>query len=84
MPVSIRHYARERPPYGHTNQYFKKGKCQVELTTQWSGKSFKIKWLGGVGRGGMLAEMARLSSQQRPLYCYLLMSVWIFLLVAGM
>ncbi|XP_070168277.1 2-phosphoxylose phosphatase 1 [Polyergus mexicanus] len=32
----------------------------------------------------MLAEMVRLSYQHRAFYCYVILSVWIFLLVAGM
>lgn len=31
----------------------------------------------------MLAEMVRLSYQHRAFYCYVILSVWIFLLVAG-
>lgn len=34
-------------------------------------------------RRGMLAEMVRLSYQHRAFYCYVILSVWIFLLVAG-
>ncbi|XP_024944171.1 2-phosphoxylose phosphatase 1 isoform X2 [Cephus cinctus] len=32
----------------------------------------------------MLSEMVRLSYQHRAFYCYVILSVWIFLLVAGM
>ncbi|KAK0179012.1 hypothetical protein PV327_007839 [Microctonus hyperodae] len=32
----------------------------------------------------MLTEMVRLSYQHRAFYCYIILSVWIFLLVAGM
>ncbi|XP_014473129.1 PREDICTED: 2-phosphoxylose phosphatase 1 [Dinoponera quadriceps] len=32
----------------------------------------------------MLAEMVRLSYQHKAFYCYVILSVWIFLLVAGM
>lgn len=31
----------------------------------------------------MLAEMVRLSYQHKAFYCYVILSVWIFLLVAG-
>lgn len=31
----------------------------------------------------MLAEMVRLSYQHRAFYCYVILSIWIFLLVAG-
>lgn len=31
----------------------------------------------------LLKELIRLSSQHRTLYCYSILSVWIFLLIAG-
>lgn len=31
----------------------------------------------------LLKELIKFSSQHRTLYCYLILSIWIFLLIAG-
>lgn len=44
---------------------------------------FKKDLAGSKVSHRMLAEMVRLSYQHRAFYCYVILSVWIFLLVAG-
>lgn len=60
----------------------------LSSSSSWRRNAVTARWsanrsLGIGNRRGMLAEMVRLSYQHRAFYCYVILSVWIFLLVAG-